>query len=378
MKRPTRRILRTLLRILLVVVGSLALLELILVLTSVELRILGKYVYRNEGNETYEGSEPLYRLSADPERVYELVPGANVVCRGCTHPLEPKVDRTEISVNDLGFRGREFPTEKGSGVFRVIILGGSNTFGMSVGDNDTYPARIQARLEALGHRDVEVWNAGLNAYVLSQKVAWLREIARRYQPDLVLIQDHNVGWRPLLRGDDQILGALRANPTLIVEALPATWGEPDDLHPRHEWLVQHLRIWRAGYAVVLYLELRAQCGGDARQFYGCITEEWRQRFRAVSQRHSVAALREFMAGTDLPVILVDTVDNRHCPGPDPHDRLRDVPGVRFYSFCDASKPEEYRHIHPPSYVYEWYAERLVDDLILPELQQRREVTAPLR
>ena len=282
--------------------------------------------------------------------------------------MEQKYDLAEVSINQLGFRGRGFFADKPPGVFRVFILGGSNTFGMSVGDGDTYPARIQARLERLGHGNVEIWNAGINAYVISQKIAYLREIAELYQPDLVLIQDHNIGWRPHLRGADTIVEALYSNPALIVESLPAAWGEPHERHPRHEWLVQNWRTYRAGYALYMYALLRSFCGDDEGEPFGCLTEAWRARFRAISERHSVAAFDGFMTDTDLPVILLDTTDNRHCPGRDPNYRLGEFPTLRVYSFCDESKPDEYYHIHPPSYVYEWYAERLVDDVILPALR----------
>ncbi|MFH1531528.1 MAG: hypothetical protein ABIK09_12440 [Pseudomonadota bacterium] len=363
------RVLRVALKILAVILAPAILFELLLVLTDLDLRVIGTYVYRNEGNECYEGVPRLYRRSEDPERIYELVPGTKAVCVGCTHPLETKYQRAEVSINGLGFRGREFPAEKAPGVFRVFILGGSNTFGMSVGDDDTYPARIQARLESLGYGNVEIWNAGVNAYVISQKIAYLEEIVRRYAPDLVLIQDHNIGWRPLLRGPDDILAALRANETLVLEALPAAWGEPEAPHPVHEWLVRHWRTWRAAYGVFVYARLRASCDAGGQELSGCLTEDWRARFRAVSQRHSVAAFEAFMSRTELPVILVDTTDNRYCPGSLDHDRLRGVPSVRFYSFCDDSRPEEYYHVHPPGYVYEWYAARLVDDLILPALRE---------
>lgn len=370
--RPrARRMLRVAARIAAVILATAILFELLLVVTDLDLRVIGAYVYRNEGNQCYDGGTPLYRRSEEPDRVYELIPGARTGCVGCTHPLETKYERTEISINALGFRGPEFPAEKPPGVFRVVILGGSNTFGMSVSDGDTYPARIQARLEALGHRDVEVWNAGMNAYVMSQKIAYLGQIESRYAPDLVLIQDHNVGWRPLLRGDDEILDALRADGALILEALPAAWGDPRAPHPTHEWLLSHWRTWRAAYALFVYSCLRASCEDGEQETFGCLSEAWRQRFRAVSARRSVAAFDGFMSGTRLPVVLLDTTDRRYCPGSEYHGRLAEHPSVRTYSLCgDAGQPEEYRHIHPPSYVYEWYAERLVDDVILPALRAR--------
>ncbi len=365
-----RRALRVGGKVVAVVLASALLFELLLVITDLDLRVIGAYVYRNEGNRGYEGAAPLYRRVEGSDRVYELVPGVATGCDGCTHPLEPKYDQTVITINALGFRGQEFPADKAPGVFRVVILGGSNTFGVSVSDDDTYPAQMQARLERLGHPNVEIWNAGTNAYVISQKVAWLGEIAANYAPDLVLIQDHNLGWRPLLRGEDEVLDALRADRSLVVEALPAAWGAPNDPHPTHEWLVTHWRTWRAGYALFVYARLRATCEDGEQETFGCLTEDWRQRFRAVSKRRSVAAFDAFMSQTSLPVVLVDTTDGRYCPGVEHHDRLGAYPTLRTYSLCDDSKPDEYRHIHPPSYVYEWYAERLVDDLVIPALQAR--------
>ncbi len=371
-----RRSLRVAGKILAVILASALVFELLLVITDLDLRVIGAYVYRNEGNRGYTGTAPLYRPAQNPERIYELVPGVSTGCDGCAHPLEPKYDQTVITINSLGFRGREVSEIKPPEVFRVVILGGSNTFGVSVSDGDTFPAQMQARLERLGHTNVEIWNAGTNAYVISQKVAWLEEIAARYTPDLVLIQDHNLGWRPLLRGEDEILDALRADRALVVEAHPPARGEPHPQHPTPHWVVPHRPPRRPGDPHVLYARLRAACEDSEQETFGCLTEDWRQRFRAVSERRSVAAFDAFMSETSLPVVLVDTTDGRYCPGTEHHDRLGAYPTLQTYSLCDDSKPDEYRHIHPPSYVYEWYAERLVDDVILPALEAQTQRLDP--
>ncbi|MBL7197998.1 MAG: hypothetical protein ISS47_07850, partial [Candidatus Omnitrophica bacterium] len=53
--------------------------------------------------------------------------------------------KTGIYINSLGFRGKEFKKEKGNGVFRIIALGDSCTFGVGV-KGTTYPEILEEQL----------------------------------------------------------------------------------------------------------------------------------------------------------------------------------------------------------------------------------------
>lgn len=125
----------------------------------------------------------LHRLSEDEELLYELIPDLDLERQG---PFGSYSLRT----NSLGFRGPE-PAPAGR---RILVLGGSNTFGPGVGEDQTWPAVMQRGLPG-----TEVLNLGVSGYMTRQKAA----MARRHmglQPDLVLLQVYNTGRRFLLNG----------------------------------------------------------------------------------------------------------------------------------------------------------------------------------
>jgi len=48
-----------------------------------------------------------------------------------------------FTINSLGFRGNDFSAEKKSGQTRIAVFGDSDTFGLNVNDNETYPFYMQ-------------------------------------------------------------------------------------------------------------------------------------------------------------------------------------------------------------------------------------------
>ncbi len=65
--------------------------------------------------------------------------------------------------NSLGYRNEEFDVEKPSNVIRILCLGGSTTHMWPFVKNpkDIWTARLEAKLQTLTRRKVEVINAGL-------------------------------------------------------------------------------------------------------------------------------------------------------------------------------------------------------------------------
>lgn len=100
------------------------------------------------------------------------------------------------------------------GSIRVVVLGGSSTFGFPYGDVVSHPRFLAHRLEALfPGRTVEVANLGAMSYG-SQRIAGLLPWVRGLEPDLVVIDTgHNefvesAAYQRAL-GDVAWLGALR-------------------------------------------------------------------------------------------------------------------------------------------------------------------------
>lgn len=121
-----------------------------------------------------------------------------------------KIGRKPVRVNSLGTRGPEFNPVKPAGTFRVLSLGDSRTFGWGLAEEETFSSRLgsmlQAEIRARGSSTeqglagarpahelrVEVINAGVNAWSFQQMDLFLRNTARAWNPDVVVIGEANL------------------------------------------------------------------------------------------------------------------------------------------------------------------------------------------
>jgi lysophospholipase L1-like esterase len=102
--------------------------------------------------------------------------------------MEYEGTRVSISTNRFGLRGRNDIdlTRKPPGVKRILALGDSYTFGLFVGDDETYPAVLE-RLFTEERRHVEVINAGYaDGWGPDEHYAWLVNRGLQFQPDVVV------------------------------------------------------------------------------------------------------------------------------------------------------------------------------------------------
>jgi len=93
-----------------------------------------------------------------------------------------------ISINSRGFRGREIPAEKGD-AYRIITLGESTTFGITLGKDDRpWPELLEEliRQRIRSTRPVEVINAGVFGYTLDDNVHRFTSDILPLKPDLVI------------------------------------------------------------------------------------------------------------------------------------------------------------------------------------------------
>jgi lysophospholipase L1-like esterase len=92
------------------------------------------------------------------------------------------------TIDSLGYRGEHLPRAKPPGEFRVLFAGDSFTWGHNVGDDETLPAQLEARLgEACGA--ARVVNAGLSgSTILGQGELIRRGLA--IDPDVVVLMFH--------------------------------------------------------------------------------------------------------------------------------------------------------------------------------------------
>jgi len=106
-----------------------------------------------------------------------------------------------VSTNRDGFRGPEIDETKPAGTYRIVAMGDSATFGYGVGDDETFCARLQLRLNGdsgLARLRYEVINAGVIGYTTVQGLRVLKRTILRLKPDCLVvsyaINDATLSW----------------------------------------------------------------------------------------------------------------------------------------------------------------------------------------
>lgn len=93
-----------------------------------------------------------------------------------------------ISINGLGYRGTDFPREKGD-AFRILVIGDSVTFGQTLfSDGKPWPAvlddLLNERLQC--KRPLQVINGGVNGYTIKDGTKLVKRDADWLEPDVVM------------------------------------------------------------------------------------------------------------------------------------------------------------------------------------------------
>ena len=106
---------------------------------------------------------------------------------GRYYGLKPSL-AAPISTNTHGYRGKEFAQEKASGVYRIIMLGDSITFGNSVPWDKTFSVILEDQLNNTNTtRKFEIINLSISGYNTQQQLATLKEMGLSLNPDLILL-----------------------------------------------------------------------------------------------------------------------------------------------------------------------------------------------
>ena len=157
-------------------VGRLALaaLSLAIVLGASELAL------RTFSQPTSKGLRGLHEARPDRPWLFGLRPGA-------IGTVDATGD-TLYQINADGFRDQTYTRPKSSGVFRILVLGDSLTFGYGVAQEQTYPKRMEMLMKARLGEHVEVLNLGVGGYNPYNQAALLADVGLSYEPDLVLAQ----------------------------------------------------------------------------------------------------------------------------------------------------------------------------------------------
>ncbi len=92
----------------------------------------------------------------------------------------------DVHINSLGLRGPEIERTPPPGRTRILALGDSNVFGYYLEEEETWPARLEARLRADGV-DAEVVNGGCGAWSIDSETQFLIERGLALEPHHVIV-----------------------------------------------------------------------------------------------------------------------------------------------------------------------------------------------
>lgn len=182
----------------------------------------------------------------DSDLGWKLRPGFHAVFNA-SPPMSDKP--TPVTVDALGYR---VTPRKENGRFKILVVGDSFTFGLGVGDADTFCSFLETELP-----DCEVFNAGVSGYGLGQMLIRLRQCLEQTEPNLVLFafmrEDPH---RTVLSFRDYAKPVFRLeNDKLIVENLPVPPPfkmekniKREQIEAESEWMLNRVaRHWKHSY-----------------------------------------------------------------------------------------------------------------------------------
>jgi lysophospholipase L1-like esterase len=129
--------------------------------------------------EMWKYAVQLKRPVANPQLSFAHAPNRSAFLMG-----------VPVSISSAGLRDGEYTLAKPTGVYRIMMLGDSTTFGWGVRQADTAAKFLERKLNGQlppGYNKVEVMNTGVGNYDTVQEVTYYETIGFKYQPDLVVL-----------------------------------------------------------------------------------------------------------------------------------------------------------------------------------------------
>jgi len=242
----------------------------------------------------------------DPQLFWRFVPNQ-----------EMEGDGRFYHINSLSLRDGEITVPKPPGVYRILSLGESTSFGAGVALEETY-TKVAGRLlrEALPGMNIETINAGVGAYTSFQCVTYFEREGVKLQPDMV--------W--LFSGANDGLASYMRNYANLKHGFAYTDKELFAMRNRFSGLLRLLNHSD------LYKLLRALARGKALKSYGknVAGQEgelkkhrvWKPRVPAADRRENLERYVRIAREHEItPVFLLPAY---WTSPPDPDDVMRDV------------------------------------------------------
>ncbi len=131
-----------------------------------------------------------------PQTLHEKHPVLGWVMKPNQHAYTYNIP---VTTNSHGLRDDEFTEAKPDKTVRILVLGDSVTFGVLVGNDETYSNVLERMLNAEADSvRYEVINTGVQRYYTFQELDYLREYGVKFQPDLVVVGYYinDLGFKP--------------------------------------------------------------------------------------------------------------------------------------------------------------------------------------
>ena len=151
------------------------------------------------------------------------------------HQYTISLFRYQYHIGELATRGTSVPAK---GTFKILVLGDSQTFGMGVGDAESFSAQLERTVKAINGRPLQVFNAGVPGYSTCDEVWKAARLTPQIKPDLIVVGFFGDNalvptLGPDLYGNDHC--AERNAGTRNIASVP--------LHPAKKWLGEHSHIY---------------------------------------------------------------------------------------------------------------------------------------
>lgn len=230
------------------------------------------------------------KLPTDDDRHHVHRPGGRATIMG-----------HDVRINSAGLRSPEVGYDKPDGVYRILSVGDSFTFGFGVGQEQTFSHLLEGKLNAEG-RHVQVINTGVGNYNTIQQLSYMEIEGHKFEPDHVILNFY------LNDGEDVA---------------------PYSFNPITQYLQSAVMISGA----IIRLKARFASEADYRDVYAQLYdgERW-ERYEKV-----LGGVADFAEERDIPltvVILADLRDLEHYEFEGVHDRLKDFYATRDVPVVD--------------------------------------------
>jgi lysophospholipase L1-like esterase len=172
--------------------------------------------------------EHLAELSPHPYIGYVFRPGVE-------HLGNLEEGGLNFHINSMGMRGPEMAPLKPPGVYRILCLGGSTTFGTGANEDEaTYPARLEHYLNQMAPAGVryEVGNCGVTGYTTAENLINLELRLVELEPDAIVFYAAANDARPIqARGFQPDYSHYRRSWPVI------------EVSPFERWMLRNVRLF---------------------------------------------------------------------------------------------------------------------------------------